>query len=172
MKFTTFLIGLSLTASVFADSVTINSAGSSAGLSGSLNGTSEEILSVISDAHAIGLMTPKGANVFKKTGRNGVGGFEKYENKNISASSRSGITRSYTVSISAKAGQISLANAKTLIIKGDAAEILRRAISAITIYDSPRPQPVGVGMSVTKSGKISCSRVVYPGAVTSCTIKL
>ncbi len=170
MKLTTLALGLILATSAMADSASVTKEGSVAELSGSLNGVNSEIFKVVAVAFEKGFKNAQGADFFDHlSSPNRVGGMTKYVNKNLTVKVQSGITLSYSADLKGKKGDFKLAG-KVLTITGEAAKLLKGAMSYSATDDGPRP--VGSSRESTKSGKVVCSRVVYPNAPTVCVIKL
>lgn len=170
MKFTTLVFALSLATSAFADTGSVTKQGSVVELSGSLKGASHEIFNIVAVAHQKGFKDASGADIFDhSTTPHRVGGLQKFVNKKLSASVRSGITLSYNVLIKTKKGESKISG-NVLTITGETAKLLKGAMFYSATDDGPRP--VGSSRESTKSGKVVCSRVVYPNAPTTCVIKL
>lgn len=170
MKLTTLVIGLIFATAAMADGALVSKAGSVAEISGSLNGVNSEIFKVIATAYDKGFKDAQGADFFDQlSSPNRVGGVTKYVNKNLSVTVQSGITLSYSAIMKGKKGEFKLAN-NVLTITGEAAKLLKGAMSYSSTNNGP--QPVGSGRESTKSGKVVCTRVVYPNAPTNCVIKL
>jgi hypothetical protein len=169
MKLSSLLITFSLfSTAAFADVATIK--GTNVSLSGSLKGATSEIFKAVSDAYSQGFTDAQGANFFDQlTTPQRVGGRTSYVNKNLSATVQSGITLSYSASMKAKKGEAKIVG-KELIISGKSAELLKSAMTYSILIDEN--QPLGIGRTSSASGKVVCTRVVYPKAPTTCTIKL
>lgn len=169
MKFSSLLLTLSLfSASAFADVATIK--GTTVSLSGSMKGATSEIFKAVSDAYSQGFYDANGAHFFDQlTTPHRVGGRTTYVNKNLSTTVQSGITLSYSATMKAKKGEAKIIN-NQLIISGKSAELLKSAMTYSILIDDN--QPVGIGRTSSASGKVVCTRVVYPNAPTTCTIKL
>jgi hypothetical protein len=169
MKITSLLLTLSLcSASAFADVATIK--GTTVSLSGSMKGATSEIFKAVSDAYSQGFYDANGAHFFDQLSTpNRVGGRTTYVNKNLTTTVQSGITLSYSATMKAKKGEAKIIN-NELLISGKSAELLKSAMSYSILLDNNRP--VGMSRTSSASGKIVCTRVVYPKAPTNCTIKL
>lgn len=166
------LAALLITSSAFADDVTLVEKKGKATLilQGGLKGTANEIVGIIGRAHKEGYKDSKGTDFFVKEGNGGMGN-TAYINKLLTASTSSGITVSYSIVIKAnRKDSISMIDAKTILVKGEAANILEGALnySASDLGN----QPVGSYRTESKSGKISCSHTVVRRPVASCIIRL
>jgi hypothetical protein len=170
MNFLSLLLDLSLISSAFADTVTLSAAKTKAELSGIRNGVGSEIFSIVAKAHEKGFKLDNGADVFDVFSTlNRVGGSTLYKSKLISAKVQSGITLSYNITLVAKKGELNL-ESNFLTLTGETAKLLKSAMAYSRINNGPRP--LGVSRETSPSGKVTCSRVVYPNAPTTCVIKL
>lgn len=170
MKLSSLLIALSIfSTAAFADTATIK--GTTVSLSGSVKGATSEIFKAVSDAYSQGFTDAHGANFFDQlTTPHRVGGRTTYVNPNLSTTVQSGITLSYSATMKIKKGEAKIVN-NTLMITGKSAELLKSAMT-YSILIEEGSQPVGIGRTSSASGKVVCTRVVYPKAPTNCTIKL
>ncbi|MBY0517072.1 MAG: hypothetical protein K2P81_09200 [Bacteriovoracaceae bacterium] len=170
MKFFTILLGLSIMGSALADSATLSAAKNKAEISGVMRGVGSEIFSIVAKAHQKGFKLDNGADVFDMLSTpNRVGGSTLYKSKLISAKVQSGITLSYGITLVTKKGEMSLKN-DVLTLTGETAKLLKGAMAFSHIENGPRP--LGSSTETSPSGKVFCSRVVYPNAPTTCVIKL
>lgn len=174
MKLTAICIGLALSTAAFADAVSFNRGGTVATLTGSLRGTSAEILNVVAEAHDIGFKDLQGQDYFVKSSkRTGSRSLLIFKNKFLTASLDSAFAVIYQVDLKAKAGDFTLAsNGKSLEVKGESAGLILGALATVNSLDNTRNRPLGMSRHSSPSGKVVCSKVVAPRAVPTCTIKL
>jgi hypothetical protein len=172
MKIQSIVLGLMLSTAALADGVSVHHSGKVANIMGSLKGTSSEVFDFVSRAYENGFKDAQGADFFNKTTfKEGTRSHTTYKNKNVTVTLDSAFAVIYKLELKGKAGDIKLdATEKVLTVKGEAAKILMGAL--LTTIGIERGGPLGVGRVQTKSGKVTCSKVVAPRAVPSCTLIL
>ena len=172
MKILSIALGLMLSAAALADGVSVDRTGKVANITGPMRGTTSEVLDFVSRAYEHGFKDAKGADFFNKTTfRQGMRSHTTYKNKNVIVSLDSAFAVIYKLELKGMAGNMTLdSSQKILTVKGEAAKILMGAL--LTTVGIERGGPVGVGRVQTKSGKVTCSKVVAPKAVPSCTLVL
>lgn len=172
MKIQTIVLGLVLSTGVLADGISVDRAGKIANLTGTLRGTSSEVMDFVTRAYEHGYKDAQGADYFNKTTfKEGMRSHTTYKNKYVTASLDSAFAVIYKLELKGKAGDISLDSDKKFVtVKGEPARILMGAL--ITTVGIDRNAPLGVGRVQTKSGKVACRKVVAPRAVPSCTLIL
>lgn len=174
MKFLSLAFALTLSTAALADGVELNRDGSIATITGALNSTSSEVLNYIGRAHDLGFKDSKGADFFVLTKKQqGMRRFMMLNSPAMTTAVDSAFAVIYKTEFRGNRADMAVNNDRTVLsIKGESARLLMGALATVNKMDNTRPQPVGVGRQVSVSGKIVCTRVVVPGAVANCLLKL
>ena len=161
-----------LTTSALADGISLSQNGKKVTLT-STNGTSEEIFSVVSKAYKFGFKNAQGQDFFEEfSKKEGSLSLRKYSNKSLFTSRTSAFALIYKVEINTqKKGELALDQSnRTLTITGETAGLLLGALKT-AVRSEGNNGPIGISRASTQSGKVTCSRTVRPGAVTTCLIQ-
>ncbi len=163
---------MALATSAFADGIILSENGKTVTLN-STHGTSSEIFSTISEAYKFGFKDAEGADFFTEySKREGSLSVRRYFNEALTATRTSAFALVYKISFTvSKKSDIVINNSlKELKVSGEAARLLLGSLKTVEISEG-RNTPPGISRASTASGNVVCSRVISPGAVTSCLIK-